>query len=57
MKVREHFALLVGSGDQHDVVNEAGKEAGARIAAQINRGDDPVWKRLVWSNACLTWRH
>ena len=34
------FAGVVGPGDQHDVVDETGKEAGARIAVQINRGDD-----------------
>ena len=34
------FVLRVGSGDQQDVIDEAGKKARDRIAAQLDRGDD-----------------
>ena len=34
------IVLLVGSGDEQDVVDKAGKEVGTRIAAQLDRGND-----------------
>src|SRR5580704_16192449 len=38
--VDDVVAALIGSGDQHDVIDQPGKKPGARVAGHVDRGDD-----------------